>query len=61
MRFVRQRMLEAIDPLVAATVTIGLAIAGLGYWALVIGPVVGSLCGGDRSSAHLSVPASPAL
>lgn len=46
MRFVRQRVLEAIDPLVAATLTIGLAIGGLGYWALVIGPVAGSLCGG---------------
>jgi O-antigen/teichoic acid export membrane protein len=45
MRFVRQRTLEAIDPVVAAVVTIGLAAAGLGYWSLVIGPVAGSLCG----------------
>jgi O-antigen/teichoic acid export membrane protein len=46
MRFVRQRVLESIDPLVAATLTIALAIAGFGYWSLVIGPVAGSLCGG---------------
>ena len=45
MRFVRQRTLEAIDPLVAAPLTIGLAAAGLGYWSLVIGPLAGSICG----------------
>ena len=46
MRFVRQRVLESIDPVVSATVTIVLAIAGLGYWSLVLGPVAGSICGG---------------
>jgi O-antigen/teichoic acid export membrane protein len=45
MRFVRQRTLEAIDPVVAAAVTITLAALGFGYWSLVIGPVVGSLFG----------------
>lgn len=41
MRFVRQRLLEGVDPVLGAAVTIGLAIAGAGYWALVIGSVVG--------------------
>jgi polysaccharide transporter, PST family len=37
MRFARQRLLESVDPLVSFAVTVILAIAGLGYWALVIG------------------------
>ncbi len=39
MQFVRQRLLEAINPVVGTVVTIGLAIAGAGYWSLVIGMV----------------------
>lgn len=46
MRFVRQRTLEAVDPCVAFVVTIGLAIAGAGYWSLVFGAIVGSTAGG---------------
>jgi O-antigen/teichoic acid export membrane protein len=45
MQFLRQRVLESVDPLVAAAVTIGLAVAGAGYWSLVIGVVAGSTCG----------------
>ena len=45
MDFVRQRTLQSIDPVVAFVLTIGLAIAGLGYWSLVIGAVVGSFAG----------------
>ncbi|MGH2953243.1 MAG: oligosaccharide flippase family protein [Solirubrobacterales bacterium] len=45
MRFVRQRTLEAIDPVIAGVVTIALAAAGLGYWSLIIGVLVGSVCG----------------
>jgi len=41
MDFVRQRLLQAIDPVVAFAVTIGLAVAGAGYWSLVIGLVAG--------------------
>jgi len=42
MQFVRQRMLQAVDPIVATVVSIGLAVAGAGYWALILGPVVGA-------------------
>lgn len=42
MRFVRQRTLESIDPVLSAIITIGLAAAGVGYWSLIIGAVVGS-------------------
>jgi O-antigen/teichoic acid export membrane protein len=45
MRFVRQRMLEAVDPIVSTTVAITLAVAGAGYWSLIIGLVAGSLAG----------------
>lgn len=54
MRFVRQRSLEAIDPVLSAIVTIGLAAAGLGYWSLVIGILVGSF-----ASAIAAVITSP--
>ncbi len=42
MQFVRQRVLEAINPVLSMAVTLGLAIAGAGYWSLVIGMLVGS-------------------
>lgn len=45
MQFVRQRTLAAIDPLTAFVLTVTLGILGLGYWALVIGAVGGSLAG----------------
>lgn len=41
MDFVRQRSLQAIDPVVGFVVTVALAIAGAGYWSLVIGAVAG--------------------
>jgi O-antigen/teichoic acid export membrane protein len=40
MRFLRSRVLDAIDPITAFVVTLALGFAGLGYWALVIGAVV---------------------
>jgi len=46
MEFVRQRTLETVDPVVTFVVTIGLAIAGMGYWSLVIGAVAGAWSGG---------------
>jgi O-antigen/teichoic acid export membrane protein len=46
MKFVRQRSLEAVDPVIAFVVTIGLAAAGAGYWSLVVGLVAGSWAGG---------------
>jgi PST family polysaccharide transporter len=45
MQYARQRVLISIDPVVAVFVTIGLGAAGLGYWALVIGVVGGSIAG----------------
>jgi polysaccharide transporter, PST family len=46
MDFARQRKLEVIDPCTTFVVTMGLAIAGAGYWSLVLGAVVGSWAGG---------------
>jgi O-antigen/teichoic acid export membrane protein len=43
MNFVKQRALQAIDPLLALLVMIPLAVAGLGYWSLVVGAVAGSM------------------
>jgi O-antigen/teichoic acid export membrane protein len=45
MNFVRQRALAAVEPIVAFVVTIVLAIAGAGYWALAIGVVAGAWTG----------------
>ncbi len=41
MKFVKQRILEGISPIVAFVLTIGLAASGAGYWSLVIGMVAG--------------------
>lgn len=46
MDYFRQRLILAIDPVLSFAVTIGLAAAGLGYWSLVIGFVVGTLVAG---------------
>jgi O-antigen/teichoic acid export membrane protein len=46
MQFVRQRTLSSVDPVTAFAVTIVLAVAGAGYWSLVIGTVAGSVVGG---------------
>jgi len=54
MRFVRQRGLEGIDPVISTVVTLGLAVAGAGYWSLVIGAVAGGF-----SSAAAAVAWSP--
>jgi O-antigen/teichoic acid export membrane protein len=45
MEFVKQRSLQAISPVVGFLITVPLAVAGLGYWALVVGLVVGSWAG----------------
>lgn len=45
MQFGRQRTLGAVDPVVSLAVTIGLAIAGAGYWSLVLGVLAGSVAG----------------
>ena len=33
MEFVRQRLLQAVDPIVGFVVAVALAVAGAGYWA----------------------------
>lgn len=46
MDFFRQRALLAVEPVVAFIVTVALAVAGTGYWCLVIGGVAGAWTGG---------------
>lgn len=41
MRFVRQRSLQAIEPVVGLVATIALGAAGLSYWSLVLGVLAG--------------------
>ena len=45
MEFVRQRTLQSIEPVVAFVVTIALASAGAGYWALAVGVAAGAWAG----------------
>ena len=45
MDFLRQRTLQAVDPVVGFVVTIVLAVTGAGYWSLVVGVLVGALAG----------------
>jgi O-antigen/teichoic acid export membrane protein len=45
MDFVRQRLLQAVVPVVTFCVTVPLAAAGVGVWSLVIGPFVGNVAG----------------
>jgi O-antigen/teichoic acid export membrane protein len=43
MDFVKQRLLQGITPVVMFFVTVPLAVAGVGFWSLVIGTLAGSL------------------
>lgn len=45
MDFLRQRTLAAADPVAAFVATVALAVAGAGYWSLVLGALVG-VCAG---------------
>jgi O-antigen/teichoic acid export membrane protein len=54
MDFVKQRALESINPVVAFVVSVVLAIAGFGFWSLIIGTLAGSL-----AAATAAVVASP--
>lgn len=45
MDYGRQRVLGSIDPVVSIVMTIALCAAGLGYWGLVLGAVIGSAVG----------------
>jgi O-antigen/teichoic acid export membrane protein len=46
MDFVKQRTLQALDPVAGFVVAVSLAIAGMGYWSLVIGQLAGSWLAG---------------
>jgi lipopolysaccharide exporter len=46
MDFVRQRTLQAADPVIGFVATVALAVAGAGYWSLVLGALAGVLAGG---------------
>jgi O-antigen/teichoic acid export membrane protein len=54
MEFVKQRTLQLADPIAGFVVTVALAIAGLGYWSLVLGIVAGAW-----ASAIMAWRASP--
>jgi O-antigen/teichoic acid export membrane protein len=51
MDFVRQRALLSVDPIVGFVVTVGLAIAGAGYWSLIVGGLVGAFSGAAAALA----------
>lgn len=54
MDYLKQRRLQMFDPIIGMVVTLGLAAAGMGYWALVIGTICGAWAG-----ALVAVRASP--
>lgn len=54
MQYGRQAALQAVEPLVMTVVSLGLAIAGAGYWAL-----FGGLIAGAWAAAGVAVAASP--
>jgi O-antigen/teichoic acid export membrane protein len=54
MDFLRQRLLQSIDPVLGFVVTVVLALAGTGYWSLVIGIAAGAWC-----SAIAALASSP--
>jgi O-antigen/teichoic acid export membrane protein len=54
MDFFRQRVLDSVDPVVGFVATIALAVAGFGYWCLVLGLVIGAWTG-----AAVALRASP--
>jgi O-antigen/teichoic acid export membrane protein len=41
MDYLRQRAIQALDPIVGFVVAVGLAIAGAGYWSFVVGVIAG--------------------
>jgi PST family polysaccharide transporter len=54
MRFLEQRKLQAVDPIVAFVVTVAMAALGAGYWSFIAGTIAGRLAG-----AAAAVQASP--
>jgi polysaccharide transporter, PST family len=56
MQFVRQRVLQAVDPVVGFVVSVVLAAMGAGYWALIIGLVAGSWAGAAAALGYSPFP-----
>ena len=56
MDFVRQRTLQAVDPVVGFLVAVGLAVAGAGYWALFGGAIAGLWAAAAAASWHRPYP-----
>ena len=56
MEFLRQRLLLSVDPVVSFVVTIALAVAGLGYWSLVVGSLAGTIAGAIAGLAACPYP-----
>ena len=54
MEFARQRMLQAVDPLVGFATSVALAVAGAGYWSF-----AGGFTAGAIAAAAVAVAASP--
>ncbi len=54
MDFVRQRLLQSFSPMVTFVVTVTLALAGVGFWSLVVGTLAGSV-----TAATMAVRWSP--
>lgn len=52
LEFAQQRRLQIVDPLVAFVGTVALAIAGAGYWSLVVGTLVGTWAGAWVAITH---------
>lgn len=56
MDYVRQRTLQAVDPVVGFVVTVALAVAGLGLWALVVGTLAGAYLSAAAATASSPYP-----
>ncbi len=56
MRFVRQRTLEAINPVLGTIVMVSLAAAGAGYWSIVAGIVIGNFAAAAAAIATSPYP-----
>lgn len=56
LEYARQRYLSSVDPLVVFIVTVGLAIAGAGYWCFVGGVLAGSVAGAIVCTATSPYP-----
>ena len=54
LEFARQRLLQAVEPVVGLVASVALAIAGAGYWAMVVGITLGVM-----ASAAVATASSP--